>query len=424
MSLIFSYSPMAGNSTPSQAIVGQPDTRAFAMGDAVSSGKLVGDNAAGMLRGLMGNPSDQEKLDLAKQEIAQLLQGKDLNDPSVVYPVMIQVYQKYGFVTEAMKLVKEYEEVRNKRRDDARAEKKDAVNAEFLKAKAAALMRGDFTTKMQAYGEILTKLQDPTLSASDREALLNMKRAAEAQLGIKDRDGLKVIPASKYSKGGVFRQDATGEWKFEAIDLRDVAGGAGSGSAGAKIARTIRVMKEDGEHLIGVDAHGNEVRDFGLTSNKDSEYTAKRIVGMELITELAEAFKDSFTGGGYKYLPESISKAWQELGSRGIVNSDEAELLWWKKYDEWYNRMLNALSGAAVTASEAERFKQTVVTRGMDPGLAKKLLAEQIQIAKMGLNKLAGSRNVAVPGSTTAPASPTKRPTQRFNPATGKLEAV
>lgn len=357
---------------------------------AAHTGQAVGDAANTALRGALGRPNDQERLDAAKAEIQARLQGKDMKDPMVAYPVIIEVLQKYGFVEQAMQYAKEFETLSDKRKTQTRLEAKDSANAQFLKAKAEAMVRGDFKAKMDAYGEILTKLQDPALSDSDRTTLMNMKRAAEAQLGIKDRNGLKIVPPSKYSKGGVFRQDSAGDWKFEDVDMaRDVPAGGGSGGGQGKPPSGYR-WKEDGSALEPIPGGPKDPENQKTTMDED-----KRDASAGLIGELQNEFDESFSGGGFKFMPDWVARSVQDLQRRGIVAGSQEELLWWQKYDDWYNRMLNQLSGAAVTESEAARFKATVVTRGMDPKLARERLKEQVRLAKLGMSKQARKQQVS-----------------------------
>ncbi len=146
-----------------------------------------------------------EKKAQVRQQIQQALQGVDVSNPELVYPIIIKILQQNGMMAEAMQAAREFEEIMNKRRDDARATKKDEANVTFLKAKAAALKGNDFNEQVAAYQEIQEQLTNPELSQDSRLALQNMQRAYEVKLGIQRKaDGTKYIPPSKYGKGGSF----------------------------------------------------------------------------------------------------------------------------------------------------------------------------------------------------------------------------
>jgi hypothetical protein len=399
---------------------------------AASGGQLLGRGIGQAVGGALGvdtrnaTQRDAAGAEAAKNEIAAL--DIDPGDVEKYYPAAIRIFIKHRMLDEAEAWQQKFQAARaakqrtdNTAAETARKTAKDAATKKFLEDKIQTLKGGTLEGKTAAYEELLNRINDPE-EQQDINTLQNIKTAYERSLGIKDsKPGLKV------AKGGAYHQGDDGNWKFVANGM---GGGSGSGSGAGGVGktekertrtRTLALERMERAGTLGEDdaAELNAIREERAGKAKQpSDLEVRGAGAMGQLESLQKRFDRSFVGGIYRFAPEGVNDAIAEAADRMGKNQDENA--WWSSFNTWYNNMLNALSGAAVTANEAERFKKTIIRRGMDPATAESRMAEMIEIAKIGLQKQAEARQPQVKRAVPSAPQPTKR--RRFNPATGALE--
>lgn len=211
----------------------------------------VADLASAGISAAQGQPVDnpQAKLQNIRAKVQAALRGVDATDPTKVYPVMIQVLQQEGMVSQAMALQKEYEDITNKRRDDERAQKKDQSLADYhQKLIDSRDPRSPLSKSIDAYQALVAKRNALPEGSPERAAADQAVNAYEAQLLQKD----KVMIANAGDRVQVLNAN-------DGSFIRDITVGAKPASAGAKAAPVSPQPMKDAYGAAMVDATGNQV---------------------------------------------------------------------------------------------------------------------------------------------------------------------
>lgn len=371
--------------------------------------------------GLSG-PSDTDRVERARDRIRieiMKLPQEQMADPTVTYPIMIRIMQEEGMVEEALKLAAEFKTMQRQDREQTRKEQKDAATAEFQRAKAGALKAGTPAEKMAAYADILNKLNDPTTSTEERNALLNMKRVAEGMLGAKMDDGAKVVSASKFGNAGIVKRNEQGDWEFQAVDAMQRAtpvGGTGGGKGKAPAGYR---WNEDGTELEPIPG--------GPAAVKADAAAAKSAAGNATAIEAGNgaiaAIDRLLAHPGFADATGLVGRGARLVPGTPAYDFD-------KELDSFKGRVfLSAIQGmrGMGALSDAEGKKLEASSGALDVGMSASALRSSLLQIRSDLsakvNSLGGSVGSA---PAAAPKSQTTAPkaTKRFNPATGKLEAV
>lgn len=336
--------------------------------------------------------------------------GVDPNDIDKYYPTLIRALASNGAVLEAREVAKEYEELRLKQQDrkvkqqnaDTALAKQQAT-AQFLKDKAAAIGKGPFTEKMQAYADILTRLQATNPTDPEYGQLTNMARMVEASFGIKAKDGVKVVPASKYGQGGVVKVNPDGSFVFVPVDEMNKAGESGD-------------AKTD-------------------TQNPDAPSGSKTLPGGQLeklasgaanvlaLTKLANEFREDFSGGVLLKVAGVLGAEDLVLNMQKIFNTNPAAARWWQSYKTLITQIRHELFGATLTEGERTAFEQIKANLAQPPEGVLSFVRNQATDAVHALEERvqqfgAGGYNVsglyprlqaAKSGVQTIPAAPRRR---------------
>lgn len=407
--------------------------RDIAGGAGQAAGGMLGVDLRGPVQKHSGN------VEAAKAAIAAL--DFDMNDPAQVdqfYRASIEILRKHALPSEALALSKEWQASKLAAKKEDRLERGQEAREKFQQDKMEAIKSGSWRGKMAAYTDILNALKaDPSDTT-----LVNQRRALERQLGIQDdpAKGVKLVPSTRDQKGGVVKVNMDGSFVFVPIEEmnkeRPVGDGGGGEGGGTEKERT-RARKLAIEAKIRAGTATEEERAWlqtvydeeGGKGKPPAEAELKGTAAVAQLKSLMPKFESTFSGGAYKFMPDALVRATAEAADR--LGTNVSENNWWVQYETWYNGMLNALSGAAVTENEAVRFRQTRATRQMDPAVVPQRLATQVEIAEIGLKKLADARQAprrvvpgapARPGVATPAAPPAEGKRRKFNPATGKLE--
>lgn len=113
------------------------------------------------------------------------------------------------------------------------------------------------------------------------------------------------------------------------------------------------------------------------------------------LERITGSFSPDYAGYTYGFGAPSVTvKGWGWLGDKGITEAD-----WWQDYQSFVNQVRHDQFGAALTATEKAEFEKAMVTKNIDPRLAKKNLDRQTQIAhaaamRMAKSMAAGGKNV------------------------------
>lgn len=117
------------------------------------------------------------------------------------------------------------------------------------------------------------------------------------------------------------------------------------------------------------------------------------------MNNVVKTYKSDYAGMLY-----GTADARNSLAEMGYAGKDQTERAnYWKDYQAWSNAALKALSGAAVTSGEAERFKRANIDATTDPRVAYRNLKEQQYYYSLGMIRLASwLRNKGAPESQIA----------------------
>lgn len=157
----------------------------YNMFNSAQIGPLVGDALNVGVAAATGQPvqNPRMKMEQVRQRVQAALQGVDASDPTKVYPTMIKVMQDEGMVSQAMALQKEYEEITNKRRDDARAQAKDQATQEYHdKLIASRDPRSPLSKSIEMYQKALTARDATQEGSTERKNADAAVKAYEEQL--------------------------------------------------------------------------------------------------------------------------------------------------------------------------------------------------------------------------------------------------
>jgi hypothetical protein len=371
-------------------------------------------------------PGQQEddSIAAAKAEVQRL--GFDPEKPESIdqfYRQVIGILQRRGLVAQAMQVAKEYQTQKAANtRADAQVRTADARAGE-LEARLLAAMPnlGRYLTMLEAAQKQLdADPENPGLQNKVRVLSMAIERDTKGKVTVHNaNDRLLVLD----SDGNEVRSFPKG------IPPKAPGSGSAKGSDGGyKTAkerifyriRELEALVESGE---ATDKDRRELQAwYDQEAGKEKPPTEKELSGEAALGQLQyvqERFKPKYASQMRGFLPEEainlLERAEGALGNNTDTNQ------WWAAYGDWYNRMLNALSGAAVTKPEALRFQSVGVNRAMRPEVIEARLKQQIEIANLGLAKMKAARQ---PNRKIVPAAAPKVPGQPVAPQPADMVRV
>lgn len=342
--------------------------RTMGAGNASRSLGQLGAGAIGAATGV-DTRDQQSRMAAVKAQVQAALRGRDMTDPTQVYPILIRALQDAGLVREAMAAVQEFEDIKNKREDrsikrDDIARKERSTSARLEEARAAREAK-DPMRLVKAYGELYDQLESGELEGEAKARAQGELKALAALLRVKPE------------------KDAAGQWSAT----------ISQGNA-TEPARVIKYNKATGEVTVTTldgkpistiqseaDAKAKPKSDKPLSTKEHSELvdTSNQVAAL---VRLAEAYKPSYQ------IPPGLARAAAALATvagrddglaliRRLYSNNPDAASWWSAYADVMIAVRHALFGATLTGGEKAAFTQIQALLADSPQAVVNKLKEQ-----------------------------------------------
>lgn len=344
----------------------------------------------------------QDKLAAAKARVQAALRGKDMTDPAVVYPVLIQALQQEGLVREAVGAAKEYETLRNEREDRSLARTREARLQAGQDARLAIEQ---------------AKLDDPKSPVGKIMADVDAMRARLA----------KLEPGSPAAQALERQID---------IALRKAETSIGAGVKLNKLGDRTEVTAPDGT-VLRVVYHGVDPNTAARVADSQAgRAQVNEKMTDELARSAASASELRLLVGGFKpqfAMPSVMDRVAAAVGQSDLKQKLDALAAstpaareaadWWQRLAERLMRVRHEIFGATLTAGETQAFDSVRPLRGLPPAVVLQRLQAMTEAAEREHQRrvaaqAAQGRNVeglggpapAAPSAPAAPAAPSAAP--------------